>query len=116
MPAFRFSSRAGPFSLTQLNELAGRLFKAHSSPTLAGGPSASLGISAAGFDARYAPQLEAAKKFVLTVEDKEQQRRSFAYGNTVIERRLCGTAKAVPSRRVHSSTSHFACEKMLRSQ
>ena len=29
--------------------------------------------------------LEAAKKFVLTSEDKEQQRRSFAYGNTVIE-------------------------------
>jgi hypothetical protein len=29
--------------------------------------------------------LEAAKKFVLTAEDKEQQRRSFAYGNTVIE-------------------------------
>jgi hypothetical protein len=29
--------------------------------------------------------LEAAKKFVLTSEDMEQQRRSFAYGNTVIE-------------------------------
>jgi hypothetical protein len=29
--------------------------------------------------------LEAAKKFVLTAEDKEQQRRSFAYGKTVIE-------------------------------
>ncbi len=29
--------------------------------------------------------LDAAKKFVLTSEDKEQQRRSFAYGNTVIE-------------------------------
>jgi hypothetical protein len=29
--------------------------------------------------------LEAAKKFVFTSEDKEQQRRSFAYGNTVIE-------------------------------
>jgi len=29
--------------------------------------------------------LEAAKKFVLTAEDKEQQRRSFAYGNSVIE-------------------------------
>ncbi|MGH9517687.1 MAG: hypothetical protein ACRD3P_18635 [Terriglobales bacterium] len=29
--------------------------------------------------------LEAAKKAVLTPEEKEQQRRSFAYGNTVIE-------------------------------
>lgn len=29
--------------------------------------------------------LEAAKKVVLTREEKEQQRRSFAYGNTVIE-------------------------------
>jgi hypothetical protein len=29
--------------------------------------------------------LEAAKKVVLTPEEKEQQRRSFAYGNTVIE-------------------------------
>jgi hypothetical protein len=29
--------------------------------------------------------LEAAKKFVFTSEDKEQQRRSFAYGNTVME-------------------------------
>jgi hypothetical protein len=29
--------------------------------------------------------LEAAKSVVLTPEDKEQQRRSFAYGNTVIE-------------------------------
>jgi hypothetical protein len=28
--------------------------------------------------------LEAAKNFVLTPEEKEQQRRSFAYGNTVI--------------------------------
>jgi hypothetical protein len=27
----------------------------------------------------------AAKKFFLTSEDKEQQRRSFAYDNTVIE-------------------------------
>jgi hypothetical protein len=29
--------------------------------------------------------LEAAKKVVLTPEEKEQQRRSFAYGNTKIE-------------------------------
>lgn len=29
--------------------------------------------------------LEAAKNVVLTPEEKEQQRRSFAYGNTVIE-------------------------------
>lgn len=29
--------------------------------------------------------LEAAKKVVLTAEQKEQQRRSFAYGNTKIE-------------------------------
>jgi hypothetical protein len=29
--------------------------------------------------------LEAAKKIVLTPEEKEQQRRSFAYGNTKIE-------------------------------
>jgi hypothetical protein len=29
--------------------------------------------------------LEAAKKFVLTPEEKEQQRRSFAYGNAAIE-------------------------------
>jgi len=29
--------------------------------------------------------LEAAKNYVLTPEDKERQRRSFAYGNTVIE-------------------------------
>ena len=29
--------------------------------------------------------LEAARKVVLTPEEKEQQRRSFAYGNTVIE-------------------------------
>jgi hypothetical protein len=29
--------------------------------------------------------LEAAKKLVLTPEEKEQQRRSFAYGNTKIE-------------------------------
>jgi len=29
--------------------------------------------------------LEAAKNIVLTPEEKEQQRRSFAYGNTVIE-------------------------------
>ena len=29
--------------------------------------------------------LQAAKNFVLTPEEKEQQRRSFAYGNTVIE-------------------------------
>lgn len=29
--------------------------------------------------------LEAAKKAVLTPEEKEQQRRSFAYGNTKIE-------------------------------
>jgi len=29
--------------------------------------------------------LEAAKKVVLTEEQKEQQRRSFAYGNTKIE-------------------------------
>jgi len=29
--------------------------------------------------------LEAAKKVVLTPEQKEQQRRSFAYGNTKIE-------------------------------
>ena len=29
--------------------------------------------------------LEAAKKVVLTEEEKEQQRCSFAYGNTVIE-------------------------------
>lgn len=29
--------------------------------------------------------LEAAKDFVLSPEEKEQQRRSFAYGNTVVE-------------------------------
>jgi hypothetical protein len=29
--------------------------------------------------------LEAAKNFVLTPEEKEKQRRSFAYGNAVIE-------------------------------
>jgi hypothetical protein len=29
--------------------------------------------------------LEAAKNFVLTPEEKEKQRRSFAYGNVVIE-------------------------------
>ena len=29
--------------------------------------------------------LEATKKVVLTPEEKEQQRRSFAFGNTVIE-------------------------------
>jgi hypothetical protein len=29
--------------------------------------------------------LEAAKKIVLTAQEKEQQRRSFAYGNTKIE-------------------------------
>lgn len=29
--------------------------------------------------------LEAAKKVVLTPEEKEQQRRSFAYGNVAIE-------------------------------
>jgi hypothetical protein len=29
--------------------------------------------------------LEAARDFVLTPEEREQQRRSFAYGNTVIE-------------------------------
>ncbi len=29
--------------------------------------------------------LEAAKKIVLTPEEKEQQRRSFAYGNVAIE-------------------------------
>lgn len=29
--------------------------------------------------------LEAARKVVLTPEEKEQQRRSFAYGNTAIE-------------------------------
>lgn len=29
--------------------------------------------------------LEAARKVVLTAEQKEQQRRSFAYGNTKIE-------------------------------
>lgn len=29
--------------------------------------------------------LEAARKVVLTPEEKEQQRRSFAYGNTKIE-------------------------------
>jgi hypothetical protein len=29
--------------------------------------------------------LEAARKVVLTPEEKEQQRRSFAYGNTSIE-------------------------------
>ena len=29
--------------------------------------------------------LEAAKKISLTTEEKEQQRRSFAYGNTAIE-------------------------------
>ena len=55
--------------------------------------------------------LEAAKKVVPTAEEKEQQRRSFAYGNTKIENSritremvdraadALGPASAHPSRR-----------------
>jgi hypothetical protein len=66
-------------------------------PRLARDPFDEHRISAHGLIRRVAPQFRqrapmpakrlnlTTKKFVLTAEDIEQQRRSFAYGNTVIE-------------------------------